>query len=195
MTTTSSFTLPIEEKYFKLPKAGSILDFGYARGLRPGTSTQHHHQGIDLVAPTGVKLFAIADGVVTHAWGGDGPARGFGGYGRMVIVHSAGVVFSLASQPAEVDLTLHEDGPGDDLYLMHSHCERVLVKVGDRVTKGQHIADVGGTAFSKADPAKRCGAHDHHELALLPYPKGLDRKIADYGRIHPSAFYRDNGMR
>jgi murein DD-endopeptidase MepM/ murein hydrolase activator NlpD len=186
------FHLPIEDKFFKLPKVGSILDFGYDRGLRAGTTVRHHHQGIDLVAPKGVKLYAITDGIVTHAWDGDGPARGFGGYGRMIIVHSAGVVFSLKSQPKEVDLDLHEDGPGDDLYMMHSHCSRVLAKVGDRVVKGQHIADVGGTAFSKANPTKMCGTHDHHELALLPYPKGLDRKKADYGRIHPSKFYEDN---
>lgn len=192
-TTAGAFSLPVDERYFKLPKPGTVLDFGYDRGLRAGTTQHHHHQGIDMVAPVGTGLYAIADGVVTHAWGGAGPLRGFSGYGRLVVVHMPGLAFSLASQPPKVDVALHDHGHGDDLYMMHAHCDTVLVGPGDVVLRGQLLATVGRTAFRTADPKHLCGAHVHHELALLGYPKGLDRKVADYGRIHPSRFYLDNG--
>lgn len=193
-----TISLPIQRRFFKLPRPGSNLAFGADRGIRtsgPMKGSKHHHQGEDYIAPVGTPLYSIANGgIVTHAHDGFGPLRGFGGYGRVVVVHYPGLAFSLKSQPPEVDLALHETGAGDDLYLLHAHCDRVLVRVGEYVSKGQQVATVGKTAFSAADPTNTCGAHTHDELALLPYPKGLDRRKADYGRIQPTAFYRDNGL-
>ena len=192
-----AIVLPILSSFYRVPRPGSVLSFGYDRGLRktgPAKGTRHHHQGEDFVAPIGTPLYSIAaGGIVTHAHGGNGPARGFGGYGRIVVVHYPGLAFKLLTQPSSVDLALHEDGPGDDLWMLHAHCDKVLVRVGDQPAKGELIATVGNTAFRVEAPNHRCGPHLHGELALLPYPKGFDRKIADYGRICGSAFYRDNG--
>lgn len=192
-----AIVLPILSSFYRVPRPGSVLSFGFNRGERttgPAKGTTHHHQGEDFVAPIGTPLYSIADGgIVTHAWGGDGPARGFGGYGRIVVVHYPGLQFKLLTQPSSVDLALHDIGHGDDLWMLHAHCDKVLVRVGDTPAKGEMIATVGNTAFRVEAPNHRCGPHLHGELALLPYPKGLDRKIADYGRICGSAFYRDNG--
>lgn len=162
------YAKPIAPKYYKIPKQGSILDFGYRRGQRPD-GTWHFHQGLDFPCPVGTPMIAMADGIVTHAHGGDGPAKGFDGYGRIVVVKYAANLFAL-----------------------YAHLDSVGVAVGDHVTRAQPIAKSGRTAFKKGDPAHLCGPHLHFELATTGYPKPRDTRMADWDRLDPSTWLPSN---
>ncbi|MEJ4098702.1 peptidoglycan DD-metalloendopeptidase family protein [Corynebacterium bovis] len=92
------------------------------------------HKGVDLAGPVGTKIFAFADGVVSAA--ADQGVSGFGGW--VVIDHT------IAGEPRS---TVYG----------HMFPGGVHVKVGDRVRRGQHIADVGGAGQSS-------GPHLHFEI-------------------------------
>ena len=109
--------------------------FGY-RDAGVGTND---HDGADLAAPGihGAPIYAVGAGTVTQA----GPASG---YGNWVIIRH----------------TLPGGEIVDSLY-GHMDDGHVLVKPGQQVTAGQHIADVGNAGWSS-------GAHLH----LGMYPGG-----------------------
>jgi murein DD-endopeptidase MepM/ murein hydrolase activator NlpD len=89
-------------------------------GLRnhPIKKRQQHHHGIDLAAPMGAPIRAIAAGRVVYA-------DPFGGYGKIVVVrHASG-------------LTSH-----------YGHCSGLSVKIGDNVAAGDIIGAVGSTGLS-----------------------------------------------
>jgi murein DD-endopeptidase MepM/ murein hydrolase activator NlpD len=46
---------------------------------------------------------------------------------------------------------------GKDLWMIYAHCSKTFVKTGAKVTKGQHIAEVGSTGNSS-------GPHLHFEV-------------------------------
>lgn len=85
------------------------------------------HKGVDLAAPAGSPVYATGAGVVTRA-------GWVGGYGQLVeIDHGAG------------------------LTSRYGHNSKLHVRVGDRVSVRQRIADVGCTG--------RCtGPHVHYEV-------------------------------
>jgi murein DD-endopeptidase MepM/ murein hydrolase activator NlpD len=85
------------------------------------------HKGVDFAAPEGSQVVAVAKGVVT--W-----ARDRFGYGRVVEINH-----------------------GNGLVTRYAHNERLLVKVGDTVQKGQAIAAIGSTGRST-------GPHLHFEV-------------------------------
>ncbi|MBW4525564.1 MAG: peptidoglycan DD-metalloendopeptidase family protein [Phormidium tanganyikae FI6-MK23] len=86
------------------------------------------HKGIDIAAPVGTPIMAAASGkVVTAGWND-------GGYGNLVEVK-------------------HADGS----VTLYAHNSRLLVRVGQQVRQGQHIADMGSTGFST-------GPHSHFEV-------------------------------
>jgi murein DD-endopeptidase MepM/ murein hydrolase activator NlpD len=85
------------------------------------------HPGIDIVAPRGTPVRCALDGVVKSAGWDDT-------YGNLVVVEH-----------------------GDSLATLYGHNEKVLVKAGDRVAKGQIIAVVGSTGKSTAP-------HVHFEI-------------------------------
>ena len=76
------------------------------------------HEGIDLAGPMGSPIVAVGDGVVIDA----GPAEGFGLW--VVIQHPNG------------DVTVY------------GHMYHYYVTVGQHVTAGQHIADIGANGQS-----------------------------------------------
>ncbi|WP_054949449.1 murein hydrolase activator EnvC family protein [Numidum massiliense] len=78
------------------------------------------HNGIDIPAPIGTPIVAIADGTVTAA----GPASGFGNW--VVIYH----------------------GNGYSSVYGHMRGSSIKVRAGQRVSRGQHIAGVGNEGFS-----------------------------------------------
>lgn len=76
------------------------------------------HNGVDLAAPTGTKIYATDGGTVTYS--------GYkGSFGYMIIINHGGNYESY-----------------------YAHCSKLLVKKGDKVFQGQNIALVGNTGRS-----------------------------------------------
>lgn len=99
----------------------------------PFTGGRVMHAGIDLAAAEGTQVVAPAAGTITQA--GDN-----GGYGNFIAIdHGRGIV------------------------TQYGHLSRVLVKAGDRVTRGQHIGALGNTGRST-------GPHLHYEVRLNGIP-------------------------
>ena len=85
------------------------------------------HEGIDVAAPMGTSIVAPAAGVIRHV----GNERGYGLV--LEIDHGNGIVTRFA------------------------HQSRVVVREGDRVTRGQHVGNVGNSGLST-------GPHLHYEI-------------------------------
>ena len=99
------------------------------------------HKGIDIAAPTGTPIVASAPGeVITAGWNS-------GGYGNLVEIR-------------------HPDGT----MTRYGHNSRIVVRRGQTVEQGQHIADMGSTGYST-------GPHLHFEV----HPSGK-------GAVNPMAF-------
>jgi murein DD-endopeptidase MepM/ murein hydrolase activator NlpD len=90
----------------------------------PRDGGRRRHQGIDLLAPAGTPLVAVADGRITRASNRD---RGLGG----------------------ISLRL-TDRKGTGYY--YAHNQRNLVHLGQRVHAGQVIARVGATGNARGGP-------------------------------------------
>lgn len=100
---------------------------GYGWRKDPFTGKRAFHRGIDIVAPAGTPILASADGVVTAA-GRDG------GYGK------------------KVDLS-----HGYGYLTRYAHMSEVLVRPGQRITRGETIGRVGSTGRSTSP-------HLHYEV-------------------------------
>lgn len=95
----------------------------------PFTGQMAFHEGLDFLAETGTPIHAAASGIVVTA-------EKTTDYGNLVkIDHGAGVE------------------------TRYAHISKILVKPGDRVAKGQLIAEVGNTGRST-------GPHLHFEVRL-----------------------------
>lgn len=95
----------------------------------PFTGKMAFHEGLDFMAESGTPIYAAADGIVSAA-------EQTPDYGRIVRIDH-----------------------GSGLETRYAHTSAILVKTGDRVTKGQIIARVGNTGRST-------GAHLHFEVRL-----------------------------
>ncbi|MBN9155695.1 MAG: M23 family metallopeptidase [Microbacterium sp.] len=115
---------------FPLPEGTWVKTSPFGPRVDPITGAQGFHTGTDYAAPLGTPILAIAAGQVTVA----GPAAGYGNL--IVIEHNIG---------------------GQVVASAYGHEERLYVKVGDLVTAGQHIADVGTEGHST-------GPHLHFEI-------------------------------
>jgi murein DD-endopeptidase MepM/ murein hydrolase activator NlpD len=102
---------------------------GFGWRLDPFTGRNAFHEGIDFAASTGTPIAAAAGGVVIAA-------EYHHQYGNML----------------EVD-------HGNDIVTRYAHASRLLVKVGDIVRRGQHVADIGSTGRST-------GSHLHFEVLV-----------------------------
>ncbi len=90
------------------------------------------HTGVDIADKTGTPIYAAEDGVVAKAMG-----SGYnGGYGKYVIIDH-----------------------GNGLTTLYGHASKLYVSVGDRVERGQQIADIGNTGRST-------GPHLHFEVRI-----------------------------
>jgi murein DD-endopeptidase MepM/ murein hydrolase activator NlpD len=98
-------------------------------GLRtdPFTGHKEHHEGVDFAGKMGSDIVSVASGVVT--WAG----RRYG-YGNLVEVNH-----------------------GNGYTTRYGHAQKVLVKVGDTVKKGEVVALMGSTGRST-------GPHVHFEV-------------------------------
>ena len=118
--------------------SGAPVNVGYnssSFGWRVDPFTGHMamHEGLDFMAEAGTPIYAAADGIVAQA-------ESTPDYGNIVKVDH-----------------------GSGLETRYAHALRLLVKAGDRVQKGQLIAEVGSTGRST-------GAHLHFEVRLNGVP-------------------------
>ncbi|WP_170468541.1 DUF5930 domain-containing protein [Ruegeria arenilitoris] len=128
------YRIAAEKAPFASP-VNSVVRFTSGFGTRrdPKTGGRRMHNGADFAGAHGTDIFATADGVVTHA----GWQSGFG---RLVkIKHAFGI---------------------ETLY---AHNTKIRVKVGQRVSRGDHIADMGSTGRST-------GTHLHYEVRVNGKP-------------------------
>lgn len=118
--------------------SGAPVNAGYnssSYGWRPDpfTGQKAFHKGLDFMADSGTPIHAAADGIVTQA-------ERAPDYGNIVRVDH-----------------------GFGLDTRYAHLSGFLVRVGDRVSKGQPIGTVGSTGRST-------GPHLHYEVRLNGVP-------------------------
>jgi murein DD-endopeptidase MepM/ murein hydrolase activator NlpD len=116
-----------------LPNSSPVMagynSSSYGWRIDPFNGHKAFHEGLDFPANTGTPILAAADGIVTTA-------ERTADYGNIVkISHGSG------------------------LETRYAHASKILVKVGERVTKGQVVAHVGSTGRST-------GPHLHYEIRL-----------------------------
>ena len=114
------------------PVATGYMTSPYSVRTDPFTGLRSMHPGIDFAAAEGSNVLAVASGIVTKA----GSEGGFDGYGDVVEINH-----------------------GNGYVTRYGHNERVVVRVGDRVRRGQVIAKMGSTGRST-------GPHVHFEVLL-----------------------------
>ncbi|MDQ2095251.1 DUF5930 domain-containing protein [Rhodalgimonas zhirmunskyi] len=102
---------------------------GFGYRRDPKTGGRRLHKGVDFAGPVGTPLYATADGVVTHAGWSSG-------YGRLVKVQ-------------------HEFG----IETRYAHMNKIRVKVGQKVSRGQRIGDMGASG-------RVTGPHLHYEVRV-----------------------------
>jgi murein DD-endopeptidase MepM/ murein hydrolase activator NlpD len=111
------------------PIGAAFNSSSYGWRIDPFNGNKAFHEGLDFTANTGTPIRAAADGIVSAA-------ELTHAYGNMVkIDHGAG------------------------LETRYAHASKLLVKVGERVVKGQTVALVGSTGRST-------GPHLHYEIRL-----------------------------
>jgi murein DD-endopeptidase MepM/ murein hydrolase activator NlpD len=100
---------------------------GFGMRVDPFTHTLARHEGLDFTAMHGTPILAAADGLVTRSGWEDT-------YGNIVeVTHAEGFM------------------------TRYAHISKRLVTEGQRIKRGQHIADVGSTGRST-------GPHLHYEV-------------------------------
>ncbi|MBT9384427.1 peptidoglycan DD-metalloendopeptidase family protein [Pseudooceanicola sp. CBS1P-1] len=99
----------------------------------PKNGSLRHHYGVDLAAPIGTPLYATGDGVITFAGWSTG-------YGRLIKIRHA---FGIETR--------------------YGHLSRIRVKVGQRVSRGDRIGDIGVSG-------RVTGPHVHYEVRVNGKP-------------------------
>jgi len=110
-----------------------------------GWRGKRFHEGTDFGAPQGTPIYAAHDGVVVLE------SRTHGHYGGIVVIQ------------------------GDKLLTVYGHNSRNHVSVGDKVSKGEQIADVGETG-------RATGPHLHFETRVLD-------STGKYAAVDPYLFF------
>ena len=128
---------------FPLPEGTWVKTSDFGPRTDPITGEERIHSGLDLAAPDGTEIMAAADGTVTRASYTDA------GGGIIVIEH-------------------HIDGQTIATAYIHMWQTGIHVTVGQTVTAGQHIGDVGSSGHST-------GPHLHFEVR----PGGTDATAID----------------
>ncbi len=113
-----------------------LTRFGSSFGIRyhPILRVVRPHEGIDLTAPKGSNIYATADGKILQA------GYRAGGFGKKILVDH-----------------------GYGYQTVYGHCDEVLVKPGQMVTRGDVIGKVGSTGLSKSP-------HLHYEVHVNGRP-------------------------
>jgi len=134
MDTLNMYRIAAEKVPFAIPITDRFrFTSGFGYRRDPKTGGRRMHNGTDFAGPYGTNIYATADGVVTHA----GWQSGFG---RLIkIKHAFGI----------------------ETY--YAHTSRIHVKVGQRVSRGDYIADMGNTG-------RVTGTHLHYEVRVNGTP-------------------------
>ena len=111
------------------PVAVAFNSSSYGWRIDPFTGAKAFHEGLDFPANSGTAIRAAADGIVSFA-------EHTPDYGNIVKI---------------------EHGSG--LETRYAHASKLLVHAGERVAKGQEVAEVGSTGRST-------GPHLHYEIRL-----------------------------
>lgn len=109
------------------PLRGGWISSRYGYRIDPFSGQRVFHSGVDFAGKAGTKVLAVAAGIVTWA----GKNRG---YGKVVEINH-----------------------GNGYVTRYAHNQKILVQVGESVTKGQSIALMGSTGRST-------GPHVHLEV-------------------------------
>lgn len=107
-----------------------------------GPRGRKHHDGIDIPAPRGTPIVAVDTGVVIYS------DNGIRGYGNMIVL-----------------------AHGDDMFTVYAHNRKNKVDKGDRVDRGDVIAEVGNTGRST-------GPHLHFEIRVKNKVKNPSRYLS-----------------
>jgi murein DD-endopeptidase MepM/ murein hydrolase activator NlpD len=110
-----------------MPTAGWLTSHFSRKRLHPLLHIARPHEGIDVAGPRGAPIVAPAEGVVKRV-------NKETGYGLVL----------------EID-------HGNGIVTKYAHCSKIVVKAGQRVTRGQVIANVGSSGLSTAP-------HLHYEI-------------------------------
>ena len=129
LETVNLMRFAAERLPFGAPVQGGRWTSGFGPRRDPKGRGRSMHHGLDIAAPRGTPVYATAGGIVTFA----GRQRG---YGIVVKIRHA---FGFET--------------------FYAHNSRVRVKVGQRVSRGDRIADVGSTGRST-------GNHLHYEIRI-----------------------------
>ncbi|HTQ11979.1 MAG TPA: peptidoglycan DD-metalloendopeptidase family protein [Fimbriimonadaceae bacterium] len=109
------------------------LTSGFGMRFHPILHIMRMHTGVDFGAAVGTPIHAAAAGVVIHS-------SYMRGYGNVVIIDHGG-----------------------GLSTVYAHCSRIVVSDGEKVRRGQYIANVGSTGLST-------GPHLHFEVRVNGKP-------------------------
>ena len=103
----------------------------YGWRVHPIFKSRTFHSGVDMAAPYGTPIYASNSGKVIYSgW--------YGGYGKVVIVD-------------------HGQINGQNTSTLYAHMSSMAVQVGEYVTKGQKVGNIGSTGYST-------GPHLHFEV-------------------------------
>lgn len=127
LTALGRLTARLDRLPIGSPVAGKHVSSGFGTRIDPFLGSAAMHSGIDFAAMTGTPVRASAAGTVTEA------GRN-GGYGNMVEIDHGGGISS-----------------------RYGHMSKIVVKSGDRVTRGTVIGLSGSTGRST-------GPHLHYEI-------------------------------
>lgn len=109
-----------------LQGADAVLVAGFGHGRNPVSGEAEFHAGLDFAAPAGAPVRAAAGGVVR--WAGEPPPNASEQWwrlGRIVVV-----------------------AHGASYRTVYGHCDRVAVRVGQRIETGELLALVGRSGWS-----------------------------------------------
>ena len=131
------------------PVRTAAFTSGYGIRSDPFKGRAAMHAGIDLAGPIGTPIYATADGIVSES------GYNSGGYGNLVkLDHGRGIE------------------------TRYGHMSAILVRAGQRVTRGQMIGRMGSTGRST-------GSHLHYEVRIdaravnpIPFMKSSDYLLA-----------------
>ena len=124
------YRIAVSKTPFALPlKTSFRYTSGFGMRNDPKGAGRRMHEGTDFAGAYGSPIYATADGVVIHA----GPENG---YGNLIKIQHA---FGIETR--------------------YGHLSKIRVNVGDRVSRGDRIGDMGNSGRST-------GTHLHYEVRL-----------------------------